>query len=92
MTTTWSDQFIHTLRQQIPLLPQEENLTPATDLYDLGLDSMRSVQLLIALEEALDISIPDEMLTADAFRTPGSIWTLLQAIGADQNPGSRDSL
>ncbi|MBF9128546.1 hypothetical protein I0C86_06015 [Plantactinospora sp. S1510] len=91
MTDLWNDTFLETLRQQLPLLPAEGELTPATNLYDLGLDSMRSVQLLIALEETLDISIPDEMLTAEAFRTPGDIWTLVQAVKAEQDPGSRDS-
>ncbi|GAB3986329.1 phosphopantetheine-binding protein [Plantactinospora veratri] len=91
MTDLWTDSFLETLRRQVPLLPAGEELTPATNLYDLGLDSMRSVQLLIALEETLDISIPDEMLTAEAFRTPGDIWALVQAVHAEQDPGSRDS-
>jgi acyl carrier protein len=92
MTNSWNDSFVQTLREQIPLLPAAGELSPAVDLYDFGLDSMRSVQLLLALEEALDISIPDEMLTADAFRTVGSIWTLVQAAHPDQDPGSRESL
>jgi acyl carrier protein len=92
MTTLWSDFFVQTLREHVPLLPAAGELSPAADLYDLGLDSMGSVQLLFALEEALDISIPDDMLTADMFRTVGNIWTIVQAAHPDQDPGSRESL
>lgn len=91
MTTSWNDSFVQTLREQIPLLPATGELSPAADLYDLGLDSMGSVQLLLALEEALDISIPDELLTADSFRTVGNIWTLVQAAHSQQDPASRGS-
>ncbi|WP_271188824.1 phosphopantetheine-binding protein [Dactylosporangium matsuzakiense] len=91
MTATWNDSFVQALREQLPELPGEDVLTPATDLYELGLDSLRSVQLLLALEDAWDISIPDDMLTADTFRTPGSIWTLVQTVDAQQHQASRDS-
>jgi acyl carrier protein len=90
MTVPWNDSFVQTLRAQIPHLPAADELSPATDLYDFGLDSMGSVQLLIGLEEALDIIIPDDMLTADTFRTAGSIWTLVQAVNAEQHPASRE--
>jgi acyl carrier protein len=89
MTTSWNDSFTQTLREQIPLLPAVGELSPTTDLYDFGLDSMRSVQLLLALEDALDISIPDDMLTADVFRTVGNVWTLVQAAHAAQDPRGR---
>jgi acyl carrier protein len=91
MTTSWNDSFVQTLREQIPLLPPAGELPHTADLYDLGLDSMGSVQLLLALEEALDITIPDDLLTADTFRTVGNIWTLVQAAHPDQDPGSRES-
>jgi acyl carrier protein len=84
MTATWNESFVQTLREQLPALPAEGELTPAIDLYDLGLDSLRSVQLLLALEDAWDISIPDHMLTAETFRTPGSLWTLVQTVEAQQ--------
>ncbi|MEU7575498.1 phosphopantetheine-binding protein [Micromonospora sp. NPDC049240] len=86
MTTTWNDSFVETLREQIPQLPATGELSPTADLYNLGLDSMGSVQLLLALEEALDITIPDELLTADSFRTVTNIWELVQAAQSDQNP------
>jgi acyl carrier protein len=92
MTTSWNASFVLTLREHVPLLPATGELSPAADLYDLGLDSMRSIQLLLALEDALDISIPDDMLTADTFRTVGNIWTLVQAAHSGQDSGSRESL
>jgi acyl carrier protein len=91
MTATWNDTFVQALREQLPELPAEGELTPATDLYDLGLDSLRSVQLLLALEDTWDISIPDDMLTAETFRTPGSLWTLVHTLDEQQHQGSRES-
>ena len=91
MTISWNDTFVETLRQQIPSLPPADQLTPDTKLYDLGLDSLRSVQLLIALEDNFDITIPDEMLTAEAFQTPSTIWTIVQTVDAEQHAGSRET-
>ncbi|MFC9931844.1 phosphopantetheine-binding protein [Streptomyces sp. NPDC127190] len=38
-------------------------------LADLGFDSLRTVKLLVAVENAFDIELPQEQITADTFRT-----------------------
>ena len=61
---------MHTvLRQHLRLLEQNQPIPPDADLGALGLDSMGAINLLLDLEQALDIKIPDEMLTAETFQT-----------------------
>ncbi len=43
------------------------------DLYDLGMTSFASVQLMLALEEAFDIEFPERMLNRKTFQSIASI-------------------
>ncbi|MFI6326553.1 phosphopantetheine-binding protein [Nonomuraea sp. NPDC050556] len=52
-------------------------IAPSTSLPELGLDSLATVALLIALEQELDIMIPDERLGTDSFSTAGSLWAMI---------------
>jgi len=56
-----------------------DNLTEEADLYDAGLTSFASVQLMLALEEAFDIEFPEHMLTRKTFQSLGAI---ARSIGA----------
>jgi len=42
-------------------------LSDDADLFDLGMDSLSVVRLVIALEEELDLQIPEEDLSAEIF-------------------------
>jgi acyl carrier protein len=42
-------------------------------LGDLGLDSMAAVNLLLDLEQAFDVQIPDDLLSAETFETFASV-------------------
>lgn len=50
-----------------------ESLAEEADLYDAGLTSFASVQLMLALEEAFDIEFPEHMLTRRTFASIGAI-------------------
>lgn len=43
------------------------------NLYDAGLTSFASVQLMLAVEEQFDIEFPEEMLTRRTFSSLGTI-------------------
>jgi acyl carrier protein len=58
--------------KRIPL----ESITPASRLEDLGMDSLDGLNLFFELEEAFDISIPDE--EARALR---SVADIINGIG-----------
>ncbi|HJQ01773.1 MAG TPA: phosphopantetheine-binding protein [Jatrophihabitans sp.] len=49
-------------------------------LRDLGLDSMRSIELLFAVEDTYGIEIPDERLTDSSFETAGSLWAVVKEL------------
>ncbi|MEU3838638.1 phosphopantetheine-binding protein [Streptomyces sp. NPDC028635] len=65
--------FIDLLRRQLRVESSTE-ITADTSLRDLGMDSMRSIELLFGIEEAYDITLPDTDLNETTFATPGNLW------------------
>lgn len=47
---------------------QIENLTLETDLFEIGLDSMIAIELIVHLESEFDILIDDDDLSMDNVR------------------------
>ncbi|MFE2043049.1 acyl carrier protein [Streptomyces sp. NPDC059477] len=70
----WDAPFEQILRTFLPFLPPHEELDPDTELKDLGLDSLGTVQLLGTLEETYEVRFRDSALTMDTFRTPRVLW------------------
>ena len=60
------------------LLVPVDSLSDDSDLYQAGLTSLTTVNLMLALEEHFDVEFADRMLGRKTF---GSIRTLAQAIG-----------
>lgn len=52
-------------------------ITPDTNLYEAGLSSLTTVNLMLALEEAFDVEFPDRMLGRKTFE---SIRSMAEAI------------
>ena len=50
-----------------------EKLSDEADLYDAGLTSFASVQLMLGLEEEFDIEFPESMLSRKTFQSIGAI-------------------
>ncbi|KVT53396.1 acyl carrier protein [Burkholderia ubonensis] len=46
-----------------------DTIGDADDLYDAGLSSLDTIQLMLAIERQFDIEIPDEMLNRQLFRS-----------------------
>lgn len=55
------------LALDVATLPDE------ADLYDAGLSSMATVQLMLAIEEAFDLEVPDRLLNRGTFRSLAAI-------------------
>jgi acyl carrier protein len=53
------------------------SLAPEKDLYQFGMTSLASVNVMLALEDAFDVEFPDHMLNKRVF---GSIATIREAI------------
>lgn len=50
-----------------------DTLDDRADLYDAGLSSLATVHVMLAIESAFDIEIPDRMLTRELFRSVQSL-------------------
>ncbi|MFD8968195.1 phosphopantetheine-binding protein [Streptomyces sp. NPDC059568] len=70
-------EFVAMLRPFLKYAGDKEIAEPSR-LRELGLDSMRAIELLFALEDTYGVSVPDEMLTDDTFETGGSLWSMVE--------------
>ncbi len=50
------------------------------DLYDLGLTSHASVDVMLALEDAFDIEFPDEVLKKSTFASVRNIEQVIEGL------------
>lgn len=48
-------------------------LSDTDDLWDAGMDSLASVNLMVQLEDAFSVQFPDELLTREVFSSIASI-------------------
>ena len=62
--------FLGVLRNYLRQVGDGDTLTMESNLYELGLDSMAAVNLLLELEETYQVIFPDALLTESTFETP----------------------
>ncbi len=74
-------RFVQLLTPFLPLLRNQE-LTENVRLRDLGLDSMKSIDLLFGIEDAFKVSLSDEDLNDSTFATAGNLWKAISAAQA----------
>ena len=68
------------LRDHGRLSADAEQLTDDTDLYQAGMTSHASVNVMLALEGAFDIEFPDAMLRRSVFGSVGAIRTAVEQL------------
>ena len=61
------------LREHARLTRRVEELAADTDLYQSGMTSHASVNVMLALESAFDVEFPDHMLKRSVFASIASI-------------------
>ena len=61
------DDIRDILRQNEAMSPIVDSLKEDDDLFEKGLDSFGSVQLMLALEERFNIEFPDNLLNRRSF-------------------------
>lgn len=72
-----TSRLVEVVRQVMPEKSSLASLAGDTDLYGAGLTSMAMVKLMLAVEVAFDVSIPDEDLHPDNFRSIEAIEALV---------------
>lgn len=70
-------EFAALLRPYLKYVAEQE-ISGESRLRDLGLDSMRAIELLLALEDAYGVIIPDEQLNEATFETGSSLWAVIE--------------
>jgi nodulation protein F len=73
----WDDRFEAIVRRYVPFLASDERLAGGSILRDLGLDSMATVELLAALEQAYGARFVDDAMNMENFATPDTLWATL---------------
>jgi len=58
-----------------------DSLADDADLYDAGLSSLATVNLLMAVEAEFDIEIPDELLTRGLFQSIDTLALTVSQLG-----------
>ena len=68
------------LRDHGRLSADVEQLADDTDLYQAGMTSHASVNVMLALEGAFDLEFPDAMLRRSAFESIGAIRSAVEQL------------
>lgn len=69
------------LAQHARLSGDATTMDAQADLYQAGMTSHASVNVMLALEDAFDVEFPDSLLRRDTFRSVASILGALETLG-----------
>ena len=81
MTKPMSEQIRQILKDHGRLAVDVDALADDADLYQAGMTSHASVNVMLALEEGFDVEFPDRMLTRDVFASIAAIEGALAELG-----------
>ena len=82
MPTTAINTLIRDILRDHARLPVDPaTLGDEANLYEAGMTSHASVNVMLALEEAFDVEIPDAMLTRSVFASVANIRQAMSQLG-----------
>lgn len=79
-------EFADLLTNYLPMSP--EQMTGELRLRDAGLDSIHSIDLLLAIEDKYAIEFPPDLLSDATFDTAGSLWAAVGRITRATSDGN----
>ena len=65
------------------LLVSLSNLSDDDDLFENGLTSHASVNVMLAIEDAFDVEFPDSLLTKSTFESIKALREALESMGVE---------
>jgi len=77
------DLICSVLADHARLKSDASELGDEDDLYQLGLTSHASVNVMLALEEAFDVEFPNELLRKSTFQSIANMAAALRELGAE---------
>jgi acyl carrier protein len=75
-----ADRLTDIVRQHAPNLPSDAVAAVRANLSDAGLTSMAAVRLMLSIEAAFAIAIPDADLTPEHFATIAAMQALVERL------------
>jgi acyl carrier protein len=78
-----TDEIREVIRAHARLPVDPDELADDADLFQAGMTSQASVNLMLGLEDAFDVEFPDRMLTRSVFESVASIRAALSELQAD---------
>ena len=81
--TEMNDKIRQAINDHARLAVDVSTLSDDADLYQAGMTSHASVNLMLALEGAFEIEFPDEMLRREVFESVTAIREALTALQAE---------
>ena len=78
-----NDHIRQILKDHARLPGDVDTIADNDDLYQAGMTSHASVNVMLALEDAFDLEFPDRMLTRDVFESVGSIAAAVSELQAE---------
>lgn len=83
-----ADQKIRKVLEEYGRLPvPTSNLREEDDLYQNGLSSHASVNVMLALEDAFGVEFPDSLVKRDTFKSIAAIRAALNSLGVSTDTG-----
>jgi acyl carrier protein len=79
-----NDQIRHVIKEHAHLSVDPDTLADDADLYQAGMTSHASVNVMIALEDTFDVEFLDSMLKRSVFQSIDSIAAALTEIGVPE--------
>lgn len=80
MSTDTTSRIRQILADHADLEADPMTIAPDADLFDAGLTSHASVNVMLACEDEFDIEFPDELLTRSTFTTLTSITDAVTSV------------
>jgi acyl carrier protein len=78
-----NEEIRQILRGHARLPVDVDSLSDGADLYEAGMTSHASVNVMLALEDHFDVEFPDHMLKRSAFESIGAIERALAELPAE---------
>ena len=60
------------------ILPKRHQIADDSELEELGMDSLKMVELLVAIEEQYNFRVRGEDLVPESFANPGAVLQLVE--------------
>ena len=79
-TDNTAERIRNIIKQHARLSADAASLAPSADLYEAGMTSHASVNVMLALEGEFEVEFPDRMLTRGTFDSIASIQNAIEKL------------